>query len=96
MAKKGKQKKSVILRLLLLAFSVYIIYSLGSLQVELTQSRKDLSARQEEAAELSLKVDEMKRLLEKGTEKDMIEKAAWERLGYVYADEVVFIDLSGS
>ena len=36
------------------------------------------------------------RLLETGDEKELIERAARERLGYVYPDEQVFIDPSGN
>ncbi len=96
MAKRQKQKKSIILRLLLLAFSIYSIVLLGTLQVELIQSRKQVAEKQDRINELTLEVDELMRLLENGTEEDVIEKAARERLGYVYADEQVFIDLSGN
>ena len=75
-----KRRKSVILRLLLLAFSVYILISLINYQVQLTNHRRDL---------------ELERLLESGTESQLIERAARERLGYVYPDEQVYVDLSG-
>ena len=35
-------------------------------------------------------------MLDSDSDTQLIEKAARERLGYIYADEQVFIDISGS
>ena len=96
MSTKPKKRKSVLLRLILLLFSVYIVVSLGNLQIELINSRKELESLTAEQTEKSIKVNELVTLLDNGTEADFIEKAARERLGYVYADEQVYIDLSGN
>ncbi|MDD4699488.1 MAG: septum formation initiator family protein [Oscillospiraceae bacterium] len=96
MSTKPQKRKSVLLRLILLLFSVYIIGSLGNLQIELINSRKELESLTAEQTEKSIKVNELVTLLDNGTEADFIEKAARERLGYVYADEQVYIDLSGN
>lgn len=90
-----KRRKSVILRLLLLAFSVYILISLINYQVQLTNHRRDLAERQRTLEAKNLEVSELERLLESGTESQLIERAARERLGYVYPDEQVYVDLSG-
>jgi len=96
MSTKPKKRKSVFLRLTLLLFSAYIVVSLGNLQIELINSRKELESLTVEQTEKSIKVNELVTLLDNGTEADFIEKAARERLGYVYADEQVYIDLSGN
>ncbi len=90
-----KRRKSVILRLLLLAFSVYILISLINYQVQLTNHRRDLAEKQSTLEAKNLEVSELERLLESGTESQLIERAARERLGYVYPDEQVYVDLSG-
>lgn len=90
-----KRRKSVILRLLLLAFSVYILISLINYQVQLTNHRRDLAEKQSTLEAKNLEVSELERLLEGGTESQLIERAARERLGYVYPDEQVYVDLSG-
>lgn len=90
-----KRRKSVILRLLLLAFSVYILISLINYQVQLTNHRCDLAEKQSTLEAKNLEVSELERLLESGTESQLIERAARERLGYVYPDEQVYVDLSG-
>lgn len=96
MTKKHKKRRSIILRLALLVFSVYVLFSIGSLQMQLIDSKNELARLNNEKAEKTQKVNELIALLENGTETDFIEKAARERLGYVYSDEKVYIDLSGN
>ena len=88
--------KSVLLRILLLMFAIYVSYTLINLQVELINSKQELKERESYLKETTIKVDELTRLLEEGDEKELIEKAARERLGYVYPNEQVFIDPSGN
>lgn len=90
------RKKSIILRIALLVFCLYMIVSLGRLQLQLIRSRDQLSGLNEQLNEVSLKNKELEALLENGTEKDFIERAARDRLGYVYAGEEVFTDVSGN
>lgn len=96
MTVKKSGRKSIILRLAILVFAVYMIVSLSSLWVQLVSSRKELARLNMEAEEKTLKISELSRLLEDGTESELIERAARDRLGYVYADEQVYIDISGS
>lgn len=88
--------KSVLLRILLLMFAIYVSYTLINLQVELIDSKQELKERESYLKETTIKVEELTRLLEEGDEKELIEKAARERLGYVYPNEQVFIDPSGN
>lgn len=95
--KKGNSKrKSVILRVVLLAFSVYVIYLLGSTQFELMSLRREEEALRTEVEERSKKVKEYNNLLKNGDEKDFIEKAAKDKLGFVFPNEQVFVDISGT
>ena len=96
MKKKNGKRESIILRVVLLAFSIYVIYLLGANYTELvsvTGQRQQLEA---EKADLEKKVKEYNNLLENGTEKDFIERAARDKLGFVYPDEQVFVDISGN
>ena len=90
-----KRRKSILLKLLLLVFLVYITISLGSLQIEFLSSRKELRSVQAQKQKISENIENLTALL-KGEEKDIIEQAAREKLGYVYEDEQVFVDLSGN
>lgn len=96
MASGGKRRKSILLRLILLSLCVYCIVTLGKLQVDLVNDRKQLQQLNTEVSEQKLKNQELLRLLQSGTEKDFIERAARDRLGYVYADEEVYTDISGN
>lgn len=95
MAKKTKGKKSIFLRLVLLAFALYLVFSLGSLQVNLIEAKQELAALESEIESRKAANEELLTLLENGTEKDFIERAARDRLGYVYADEEVYTDVVG-
>ncbi len=87
---------SILFRLVALAFSVYMIITMGGLFKDLADAKNELNYWQTIEEQTSLRIDELKRLLESGDEAAIIEKAARERLGYVYADEQVYIDISGS
>ncbi len=96
MGTQKERKVSIVLRLVLLVFAIYIVFSLGNLQIQLVQSKKELAAINATKEEKVLKVNQMLDLLENGEEADFIERAARERLGYAFADEQVFVDLSGN
>lgn len=96
MAPKTKQEKSIIVRLLVLGVSVYMIITLVSLCTQLNNKRAELIEKQEVLADMQLELDDLKTLLNEGTQNQIIEKAARERLGYVFSDEEVFLDISGS
>ena len=95
MAQGKRRRKSVILRLTLLAFSVYTIVLLGQLEGQLAESRTRLADLENQTTQQKLKNQELLHLLENGDEKALIERAARDRLGYVYADERVYTDMSG-
>lgn len=95
MAHIGGKRKSVLLRILLLAFTVYTIISLTDLQIQLVGKKRELNSKFAELSEINLEIDEALHLLDSGSEVELIEKTARERLGYYYPDEEVHIDLSG-
>lgn len=95
MAGTANGRKSVILRIVLLVFAVYSIISLFNLQMQLIELKQELSDNIAIKEATELEIAEMVRLLDSGTEAQLIEKAARERLGYVYPEEQIHIDLSG-
>ena len=96
MPKRTKQKKSILLRLLVLCVSIYMIATLCSLWNELNEEKAKLSSSQKELNIKQSEIDELKNLLKSGSQEEIIEKAARERLGYVYSNEEIFIDISGN
>ena len=95
-ARKIGAKKSVFFRLALLAFSVYMIYSMILLQGQLAENRNVLAQKQQEIEARRISNEELKTLLESGSEQKLIEKAARDKLDYVYANEEVYVDISGN
>lgn len=96
MASSSKRQSSIILRIVLLLFAVFMIYYLGSLIKEFSSAESNLNASKAKQNELELKVEELSNLLENGNDEDFIERAAREKLGYVYPDEHKYIDISGN
>ena len=81
---------------MILGVCVYMLATLSGLWNTLNESRKELEALKEQYAAEQNDIDELRAMLEDGSEAKIIEKAARERLGYIYPDEQVFIDISGN
>ena len=97
MVSKAKSYKgSIVLRILIVVFCAYLIYSLGSLFIELNSALSEHTGLQNEIAQTQANIAEREKLLEEGTKEEIIEKAARERLGYVYPNETVYMDISGN
>ena len=96
MRRNQKKKGSVILRIAAIAMSIYMIISLCTLWSNLVEEQNSLAELEKLKAEKLSQIDYLTSLLENGNESEIIEKAARERLGYVYSDEQVYIDISGN
>lgn len=91
---KRKSNKSVILRLLVLAVCGYFIANLIGLYGELSDAKAELNENYELAAQKQNDIDELKAMLSSDSDDELIEKAARERLGYVFPNEETYIDIS--
>lgn len=96
MMKRKNKNKSIILRVLVLGLCVYMIATLLSLWGTLNQSRQKLKSLQAEYETEQNDIDELTEILKDDSNTQIIEKAARERLGYIYSDEQVFLDISGN
>lgn len=96
MKKKKRKNKSILLRVMILGVFVYMIATLSGLWNTLNNSRKELDDLNAQYAEEQNDIEELRAMLEDGSQSKIIEKAARERLGYIYPDEQVFIDISGN
>ncbi len=95
MVAKTKKRGSIILRVVLVLFSVWMIVYLGSLIKSFTSLQNELDLAINRRDELALEIAEKSKLLESGDDAEFIERAAREKLGFVYANEHVYIDISG-
>ncbi len=91
---KNTAKKSFLLRLLIIAFCVYLVFSFGSLIAELSAAQDTLAQQQAQIEDTKARTDDKKHFLENSTEKEIIEQAARDRLGMGYQDEKVFVNVT--
>lgn len=96
MKHKTKKNKSVILRLFILGVCAYFSVTLTGLWSDLNEKRKELSQLNEQYVAEQNDIEELRSMLDSESNQQIIEKAARERLGYIYSNEQVFIDYSGS
>ncbi len=96
MKQKPKRRKSVIVRLIVLGVSVYMVSNLIGLGNQLARDRETLTQLINERDAIELENEELEALLNSDSYADIIEKAARERLGFVYSDEEIYIDISGN
>ena len=97
MKKRTQKRKSkhIFFRLVLLAFSVYTIYAMIAWQSQLMANKKILNEKEKQVSAKKISNQELEELLKSGSEKDLIERAARDKLDYVFANEQVFEDISG-
>ncbi len=76
--------------------AAYTVFSMVSLQSELSSVRATLSEKKQTLEEKSVENKQLRELLENGSQKELIERAAREKLGYVYAGEEIFENISGN
>lgn len=96
MKQKPKRKRSIIVRVAVLFVAVYMVVTLiaeGNKYAELKAQENQLNQQKET---LQLEIQEIQTLLDSGSHKEIIEQAARDRLGYVYSDEEIYIDISGN
>lgn len=93
---KRKTNKSIILRVLVLAVCLYFIIGLVDLYSELktVQNTRDEYLLIE--SQKKNEIEEISAMLNSDSNKELIEKAARERLGYIYPNEEIYIDISGN
>jgi len=96
MTQKPKRRKSIMLRLIVLGVSVYMVIVLIGRGNELAEVKSELKEYENQRDALKLTIAEYEKLLESDSHAAIIEKAARERLGFVYSDEEIYIDISGN
>lgn len=77
-----------------LAFTVYAIVNIISVQVSLSDKRAELAALEQKKAEIQLENEEYERLLSLDDEDEYMREVAMEKLDYAYPTEIRFYDTS--
>lgn len=96
MKQKPKRKRSIIVRVAVLFVAVYMVVTLIGLGNELARDKETLAELIGKRDTLKLENEELKALLDSDSHAAIIEQAARDRLGYVYSDEEIYIDISGN
>ena len=94
--RKTNTNKRIVFKFAVLLLCCYLIYSFINLQSELVQERALLRAKQAEITQLEVSNKELKNLLENGDHNELIERAAREKLDFVYANEEIYQDVKGN
>ncbi len=97
MKKRGTRKhKSIFLRLVLVGFLCYGAISFFMLQSNLVERNQQLEEINQKIKEQEQTNKELQTMLSEENYSEYIARVAREKLGYVYPDERIFVDVSGS
>lgn len=89
------KRKSIFLRLLIVAFGVYLLFSMTSLVTEYSAKKAELADVENQKIETQVRIDEKNHKSQNSTKEELMEGAAREH-GYVRPNEQVFVDVSGN
>ena len=95
MSSGSSHRGSIILRVVLLIFAVWMVFSLTHLMKKYNSLKYELKVKIAQRDEIKNEVDRNKDMLLNGENADFIKKAASEKLGFVDADVLIFEDISG-
>lgn len=95
--KPKRRKRSLILRLALLVFGIYVVASIVNQQIQIGQKKQELTDVTQQLTAQNLKNDELKMVLQNGAvdSDEFIERKAREELDYAKPNELVFVNISG-
>lgn len=96
MSKTKKAKQMLIFRLAIIAFSAYVLISFITVQLDVSKQKKELAAIQLQIKEEKYVKEEFEELINSGVSKEYIMKIAREKLGYVFPDEKIFVEINGN
>ena len=95
----GKKKRtsvgSLAIRLTVITVSAYLLVSLVSGQLQVSQKRAQLDELSAKVETLAQQNAELERLMSTDDENAYIERMAREKLGFARPEERIFVDISG-
>lgn len=90
------KKKNPIIRFCMFVFTAYIVVSLVSLQMEISDKRNVLEVTMQQVKLQQTANKDLERQISLGDDKEFLERIARDKLGMGRAEERVFRDASGS
>ena len=91
-----KPKNGVFLKVAAVAFAVYLLYSLISMQAGISKKQNELDAVRQEYTEALIRNEELQKTRDSYGTDAFVEEQAREKLGYAYPEEHFYIDVSGT
>ena len=97
---ENRQKRAPLLprfflRAGLVVFGGYLVAGLVFNQVDIAAKQKELQDLENQLEQQRQQNDELERVLESGSDQEIIERVARDKLGYAKPNERVFIDVTG-
>lgn len=98
MAKTNKKKaklSNLVVRAGVVLLGAYLVVGMIFNQVEISAKKQQLETVQQQLAAQQAQNDELSRILESGSDEEIIERVARDKLGYAKPNERVFVDVTG-
>lgn len=95
-AEQKKTNKGFFLKIAAVAFAVYLLFSLISMQADINEKKNELDAVRQQYTESLIRNEELQKTLDSYGTDEFIEEQAREKLGYAYPEEHFYIDVSGT
>ncbi|WMJ23660.1 septum formation initiator family protein [Paludicola sp. MB14-C6] len=93
---KTKAKKVKILKFAFIAFSIYVVVSFIVIQSDISKRKDNLDAAKNELEQQQYLNKDIMNIINSGENSEYIMRIAREKLGFVFPNERVFIDISGN
>ncbi len=91
-----KAKKALLLKIAVIGFTVYLLYSLITIQANINAKKTQLNELREEYTAMIIRNEELQKTLDSYGTDEFIEEQARDKLGYAYPEEHFYIDVSGT
>ena len=91
-----KPKNGIFLKIMAIAFAVYLLYSLISTQASINKKQNELETLRQEYTESLIRNEELQKTRDSYGTDEFIEEQAREKLGYAYPEEHFYVDVSGT
>ena len=91
--KSKNTKKNILFYIVIILFCAYLIVPTYKICFEVIDGRKELCELKKVSEQTQIEINQLNNMIENSTEDEVIEKIIRERLGYVYPNEQVYIDI---
>ena len=95
MAATKKRKRRIVVIVAVIAITIYVGISMVFITNSYREKSREIQQVQQQIDEQTVLNQEYKEMIDQGVDDEYIQKLAREKLGLVYPDERVYIDMGG-